>query len=180
MQCAFCSATLPATTVGVLDYLSETCTSGCDGEGRFDVRCPACSRIVASYDLPLGYDARNLAEKLGKPLYQAGISEEWPGTVDNPASSIGDMDFLVEYEGQVVTATVLRHNPRGHGHVYGPHPVARREVFQPIVAAYMAVDDLEASLAERFARHDSTATDELGRARVAVYRLVLEAQPKEE
>ena len=67
MQCAFCSATLPAMTVGVLDYLSETCTSGCDGEGRFDVRCPACSRIVASYDLPLGYDARNLAELLGKP-----------------------------------------------------------------------------------------------------------------
>lgn len=101
MRCAFCSADLPSTVTGALDTLYAECPSGCDGAGRFNVTCPACGRVVATFDVPLGYDAQDLAERLGLPF-------ESPWLTDRPASlSIEDRDFQVMVDGQTVTATVL-------------------------------------------------------------------------
>lgn len=158
LQCAHCSVEIPDYLVGTLDYLSETCSSGCDGEGRFDVRCPSCGGIVATFDLPLGYSARELAEKLSLPMYSAMDTEVWPDSFTPlPSTDLSEYDFEVEYEGQRVTATVLRVNPTGSGRVFGPYPCdvppAVRTRLRRVMEAYCRLDDEVASMGD-----DSEAT----------------------
>ena len=153
LQCAHCSVEIPDQIVGTLDYLSEPCTSGCDGEGRFDVRCPSCSGIIATFDLPLGYSARELAEKLSLPIYSAGDTEVWPDSFTPlPSTDLSEYDFEVEYEGQRVTATVLRANPTNTGRIFGPYPhdvpPAVRTRLCQVIEAYQRLDDTVASLVD--------------------------------
>ena len=101
MRCAFCSADLPVTVTGALDTLYAVCQSGCDGAGRFNVTCPSCGRTVATFDVPLGYDAETLAQELGLPFESPWLPED-EATLDT-----GISDFLIEVDGQVVTATIL-------------------------------------------------------------------------
>ena len=101
MRCAFCSADLPAPVTGALDILYAVCPSGCDGTGRFSVACPSCGRVVATFDVPLGYDAETLAEKVGLPFESPWMPER------EATLEVGASDFLLHVDGQVVTATVL-------------------------------------------------------------------------